>query len=1033
MPTAYGRAASQALRDAVARAKHDDALAPVTVVVPTNSVGVSARRRLASGELGSVSDGRPRRRRRDVPHRVPARGAARRGRRSRPRAGGRCRLPWSRRRCGARWRARPGLFAPVARASRDRGGARRRAPRARRPRRRPARRARPRSIPARAKSSGCTARRSRCSQREWYDEHDLMQAATESPRRGRPARTRARHGHLLPAAALEHARGRAAARAGRAAPRLEIIVGLTGSAAGRRAGRSRACGASARSWRPGPRSASSPSRGTEVWNASDPDDEVRTIVRGVVDAMRAGVPLERMAVLYASDEPYARLAARALRVSPTSRTTARRRGRCRTPCSGAGCCSCSRSPTPTSPATTCAACSRPRRCSTDAADRSPRRGGSGSRARRASCAASTSGATRLDGVRGVVRRRRVGAIDERAQVEALGAFVAGLAADLDPGPVADARGAGSRSSRTGSSGASSAPRRAAVRGRRSNRSRRGASKPCSTGWARSTRSIPARRSRVFRRTFELELDAARDRVGRLGDGVLVGPVGMALGVDLDRVWVCGLAEGLFPSVPTRRSAARRPRTGCARGRAAAAFRSHGRRRTRAARGARLDRGRARVHLSARRSAAQHRTRSVAVPRGDDRGGRRRGPVDPVVRVRGDARRVPREPPRARGARRGGGRTVGGVRRPRSRAGSSSRRRARRARSPASTATSRTSPTVCGGISPAHPERVTSPTRLQTWAACPHAYFMEHGAARRAGRAAGRHHAARARSIAARSCTRCSTGSSARPATAPTPVVRGPTPTVSGLRAIADGGVRARRGPRADRPAAAVAPRPARDPRSSSTRSSTPTRRSGPVGSRRRSRPSSPFGMLGSRRRSRSRCRWATGGSCACGARPIGSIGEPTATSSSSTTRPDRSAWLQVARRMTTPVTAGTHLQLPVYAYAARAAYGKPDTTVEAYYWFVGQGQQPHASATSSTARSTTCSRPRCGRSSTASKQECSRPGPPEPAPTPFVECHYCDPDGMGTADRWREWERKFDAPELVRFHRLAPRRRTRRPGEVGIG
>jgi hypothetical protein len=55
VPTAYGRNASQALRDAVARAKRSDVLAPVTVVVPTNSVGVSARRRLASGELGAVS------------------------------------------------------------------------------------------------------------------------------------------------------------------------------------------------------------------------------------------------------------------------------------------------------------------------------------------------------------------------------------------------------------------------------------------------------------------------------------------------------------------------------------------------------------------------------------------------------------------------------------------------------------------------------------------------------------------------------------------------------------------------------------------------------------------------------------------------------------------------------------------------------------------------------------------------------------------------------------------------------------------
>ena len=30
----------------------------------------------------------------------------------------------------------------------------------------------------------------------------------------------------------------------------------------------------------------------------------------------------------------------------------------------------------------------------------------------------------------------------------------------------------------------------------------------------------------------------------------------------------------------------------------------------------------------------------------------------------------------------------------------------------------------------------------------------------------------------------------------------------------------------------------------------------------------------------------------------------------------------------------------------------------------------------------------------------------------FVQCPFCDPDGMGTADRWREWERKQHAPEL---------------------
>ncbi len=52
---------------------------------------------------------------------------------------------------------------------------------------------------------------------------------------------------------------------------------------------------------------------------------------------------------------------------------------------------------------------------------------------------------------------------------------------------------------------------------------------------------------VFRRTLELELDADLGRVGRLGDGILMGHVALGLGLDLDRVFVCGLAEGTFPA------------------------------------------------------------------------------------------------------------------------------------------------------------------------------------------------------------------------------------------------------------------------------------------------------------------------------------------------------------------------------------------------------------------------------------------------------------------------------------------------------
>jgi ATP-dependent helicase/nuclease subunit B len=52
---------------------------------------------------------------------------------------------------------------------------------------------------------------------------------------------------------------------------------------------------------------------------------------------------------------------------------------------------------------------------------------------------------------------------------------------------------------------------------------------------------------VFTRTLELELEADLGRVGRFGEGVLVGSVSMGVGLDLDLVIVLGLAEGSFPA------------------------------------------------------------------------------------------------------------------------------------------------------------------------------------------------------------------------------------------------------------------------------------------------------------------------------------------------------------------------------------------------------------------------------------------------------------------------------------------------------
>ncbi len=51
---------------------------------------------------------------------------------------------------------------------------------------------------------------------------------------------------------------------------------------------------------------------------------------------------------------------------------------------------------------------------------------------------------------------------------------------------------------------------------------------------------------VFRRLLDGELDVALQRIGRLGEGVLVGPLSLAVGLSLDRVVVLGLTEGTFP-------------------------------------------------------------------------------------------------------------------------------------------------------------------------------------------------------------------------------------------------------------------------------------------------------------------------------------------------------------------------------------------------------------------------------------------------------------------------------------------------------
>lgn len=49
--------------------------------------------------------------------------------------------------------------------------------------------------------------------------------------------------------------------------------------------------------------------------------------------------------------------------------------------------------------------------------------------------------------------------------------------------------------------------------------------------------------------LEVELDRARPRVGRFGEGVFVGPISSAASLDVDRTFVLGLSEDMFPGRP----------------------------------------------------------------------------------------------------------------------------------------------------------------------------------------------------------------------------------------------------------------------------------------------------------------------------------------------------------------------------------------------------------------------------------------------------------------------------------------------------
>ncbi|PWD49386.1 PD-(D/E)XK nuclease family protein [Serinibacter arcticus] len=111
-----------------------------------------------------------------------------------------------------------------------------------------------------------------------------------------------------------------------------------------------------------------------------------------------------------------------------------------------------------------------------------------------------------------------------------------------------------------------------------------------------------------------------------------------------------------------------------------------------------------------------------------------------------------------------------------------------------------------------------------------------------------------------------------------------------------------------------------------------------------------------------------------------------------------------------PVVGGTRLQLPVYAHAARAAYG--GEVAEALCWFVRRDAGSRIAVTLDDELER-----RYSESVGTLVDHIARGWFPAVAPAEadviFVRCPYCNPDGLGHGERRERWERQRSDPRLA--------------------
>ena len=112
-----------------------------------------------------------------------------------------------------------------------------------------------------------------------------------------------------------------------------------------------------------------------------------------------------------------------------------------------------------------------------------------------------------------------------------------------------------------------------------------------------------------------------------------------------------------------------------------------------------------------------------------------------------------------------------------------------------------------------------------------------------------------------------------------------------------------------------------------------------------------------------------------------------------------------------PTVHGSLFQLPSYAAAARAVVGEPEAVVRAEYGLLRKGNYERPGVLIDETVDARVSEALTA--VVAGIESGWYPHRPErPGWRMYVSCEYCEPDHLGTAERWAEWDRKHHDPRL---------------------